>query len=294
VALANVSETRAAGVALAVAVAAVSTSAILIRWSDAPSVVQAFYRVVFTVALLAPLTARRYTADLQSLPRRELGVLAVTGALLAAHFALWFESLRWTTVAASVTLVQSQPLFVAVGAALLLNERFTRRTTAGAVVALAGTAVLSFGSRGSAVAPRPLYGGTLAVLAAAAFAGYVIVGRSFRQRLALLPYVTVVYAACALALGVAALVAGLPLASYPPHEWLLFLAMAVGPGILGHTLINWALAHLESGVVSVTLVAEPVASAALAAVLLGEIPGVATVLGGAVVLAGVAVTASGR
>ncbi len=58
---------------------------------------------------------------------------------------------------------------------------------------------------------------------------------------------------------------------YPPREWLLFLGMAVGPGVFGHTVINWALAHLESSVVSVSLLGEPVGSALLALLLLAEI-----------------------
>ncbi len=283
--------------ALVVAVAAVSTSAILIRLSEAPPTVAAMYRVAFTVGLLAPLAATSHRDHLAALSRRDAVVAGATGLALAAHFAAWFQAVEWTSVAASVTLVQAQPLFVAVGAALLLGERVGRRTAVGIAVALAGMVVMSLGDllAGAALAgPRPLAGDLLAVVGAVMAAGYVLAGRSLRQRVPLVPYVTVVYAVCTVALLGVVLARGHALGPYPASEWLLFLAMAVGPGIVGHTVINWSLGHLESAVVSVSLLGEPVGSTLLAVVVLGEVPSVATVAGGAVVLAGIYVTAGAR
>ena len=281
--------------ALAFAVLAISTSAILVRYSQAPSLVKAFYRVLFTVGLLAPVALVRHRSAIAGLSGRHLAAAGATGIALAVHFAAWFESLEWTSVAASVTLVQSQPLFVAIGAALLLGERLTRRIAIGIVVAVAGMAAMTLPGA-AMVGARPAYGNALALLGAVMAAGYVLAGRSLRQQVALVPYVTVVYTACAAALLAFALADGatVHLGAYPPREWLLFLAMAVGPGILGHTVINWALEHVESSVVSVTLLGEPVGSTLLAVVLLGEVPGLPTVAGAAVVLAGIYLAARGR
>ncbi|WP_415380969.1 DMT family transporter [Halosimplex sp. TS25] len=282
--------------ALVVAILAVSTSAILVRWSDAPPSVAAFYRVLFTVGLLGPLAFSRHGEDLRSLGRRDALAAGVTGVALAVHFAAWFQSVRWTSVAASVTLVQSQTLFVAVGAALYLDERLTLSKTAGILIALAGAVVMSLGELlgGAAVGPRPLAGNALALLGAVMMAGYVLAGRALRARIALVPYVTVVYSACAVVLGAFVIAQGDGLVGYPPVEWALFLAMAIGPGVFGHTVINWALEHVESSVVSVSLLGEPVGSTLLALVLLAEVPGRWTVVGGAVVLGGVYLTARAR
>ena len=283
--------------ALAVAIVAVSTSAILIRWSSAPAAVAAFYRVLLTTLLLAPVAVLRYREQFRGLRRRDVAVAGVTGLALAAHFAAWFESLAWTSVAASTTLVQAQPVFVAVGAALLLDERLSVRILAGIAITVAGAAVMSAAELlgGAALAgARPLNGDALALLGAVMAAGYVLAGRSLRQRMPLIPYVTVVYAVCALALLAWSLSQGHSLGPYPPREWLLFLGMAVGPGILGHTVINWVLEHVESTVVSVSLVGEPVGSTLLAVALLGEVPGGPTVVGGVVVLVGILLTARAR
>jgi drug/metabolite transporter (DMT)-like permease len=287
--------------ALAVAVLAVSTSAILVRWSGAPSLVKAFYRVLFTTLLLAPFAFTRYGSALRSLSVRDLLVACGSGLALALHFATWFESLNWTSVAASVTLVQSQPVFVAVGATLLLDERVARTKAAGIAVALVGMVLMSLAKGGSA-GPRPLYGNALAVVGAVMVAAYYLAGRSLRQRVPLVPYVVVVYGVCAVALFAfllgdtlaAGRAVGPALFDYPAEEWLLFLGMAVGPGIFGHTVFNWALAHLEASVVSVSLLGEPVGSTLLAVVLLSEVPGVATLVGGAIVLGGIYLTTRAR
>jgi drug/metabolite transporter (DMT)-like permease len=282
--------------ALGVAVVAVSTSAILVRWSQAPSTVKALYRVVFMTALVAPVAVRRHREDFRRIGRRDLAIAGLAGVALAAHFASWFASLDYTSVAASVTLVQSQPLFVAVGAYFLLGERVTRLTLVGIVVAVIGAAVMSLGqSTGTEQAAlNPPLGNALALFGAVMAAAYVLSGRSLRQRIALFPYVTVVYAASSIALLAIVLVQGASLFEYPPREWLLFLGMAIGPGIFGHTVVNWALEHLESSLVSVSLLGEPVGSTILALLLLSEVPDPVTIVGGTVVLGGIYGVAKAR
>jgi len=278
-------------VALTVAIVAVSTSAILIRLSEAPKGPMAFWRVAFTWLLLAPL-ALRSRADFGELRGRDLLSALLAGAALAAHFASWFESVDRTTVAASVTLVTTQPAFVAVGAALLLDESLSRRIALGIAIALAGSGLMSLdGLLGGTAAPGPLLGNALALAGAVLAAAYVLAGRSVRQRVALIPYVLVVYVVCAAGLLTYTLARGDPVFAYPAREWLLFLGMAIGPGVFGHTVVNWALAHVESSVVSVSFVGEPVGSTLLALLVLSEVPGVLTVAGGAVVLAGIYITA---
>ncbi|WP_232688691.1 DMT family transporter [Halobacterium zhouii] len=280
---------------VAVAVVAVSTSAILVDASDAPSLVKACYRVLFMTAAVAPFAFRK-RGEFSAVAGRDWALVTASGVLLAVHFAAWFASIEYTSIAASTTLVTTQPAFVAVGAWALLDEHVGPRVVAGILVAIVGSAVLSAGGLlgGSAVGSNPPLGNALAVLGAATAAGYTLAGRSARQRLSVWPYVFVVYGVCALALFCVAAWRGVALLGYPLHEWALFAAMALGPGVLGHTLINWALEYVESSVVSVSLLGEPVGSALLALILFSEVPGVFTIAGGAVVLLGIAVTTLGR
>ncbi|ELZ00074.1 DMT family transporter [Natrialba asiatica] len=277
--------------ALAFAIFAASTSAILVRWSHAPSSVAALYRVVFTTALVAPVALSRHRDEFGRLARRDIGFAVIAGIALAVHFAAWFESLNHTSVAASVTLVQTQPLFVALGAGLVLGERVSRETVVGLAIAIVGAAAMSFGDAGEApLSDATMYGNGLAVLGAVTVAGYVLAGRSIRQRVSLFPYVTVVYTACAVTLFALVGVQGHDFVAYPAREWLLFLGMAIGPGVFGHTVVNWVLEYLESVVVSVAWLGEPVGATVLALALLTEVPDPITVAGGLVVLAGIYVT----
>lgn len=297
-------------VGVAVAIAAISTSAILVRWSEAPSIVKAFYRMLFMTAAVAPF-ALRDRADLRAISGRDLGFATVAGLALAVHFASFFESLEWTTVAASVTLITTQPIFVVVVAATLLDERLTPRMVGGMGVALTGAFAMSIGplvidplfGGGEALhalvtafadSTTQLYGNALALGGAVLGAIYVLAGRSLRQRLSLFLYTFVVYAVSTVTLGVLAVGTGTPLLGYAPTEWVLFLAMALLPGMFGHTVINWALKYVESSVVSVSFLGEPVGSTLLALVLLGEVPAPVTVVGGAVVLLGIFVTSHAR
>ncbi|MFC7324696.1 DMT family transporter [Halorubrum rutilum] len=281
--------------ALALAVVAVSAGAILVRLSEAPSSVAAFYRVLFTTLPLLPVALWRYRAEFARVRHRDLAFAALSGVALALHFAAWFESLEWTSVAASVTLVQAQPVFVALGAWLLLRERVTRRMAVGIAVAVAGMVGMSLGDflGGVLVGPRPLYGNGLALVGAVTAAGYVLAGRSLRQRVSLVPYVVVVYGVCTVSLLAVVLLQGHPLAGYPSREWALFAGLALGPGLLGHTVLNWTLAHVESSVASVSLLGEPVGATLLAFVFLAEVPTPVTLVGGGVVLAGIALTSTG-
>ncbi|MBP1924027.1 drug/metabolite transporter (DMT)-like permease [Halorubrum alkaliphilum] len=279
---------------LVMAVLAVSVGAILVRWSNAPSSVAAFYRVLFTTLPLLPVALHRYRDQFRLIDRRDIAFATLSGIALALHFAAWFESLNWTSVAASVTLVQAQPVFVALGAWVLLRERVTRRMVAGIGIAVIGMVAMSLGDLlgGVLVGPNPLYGNALALFGAVMTAGYVLAGRSLRQRLALVPYVVIVYGACTVSLLLIVVTQGHPLTGYPPREWLVFAGLALGPGLFGHTVINWALAHLESSVVSVSLLGEPVGATILAVILLSEVPTFVTIVGGIVVLVGITFTSS--
>ena len=277
-------EARKSGVALsavAVGVLAVSAAAIFIRFAEAPALAVAFWRNALGVLVLLPIALYRRDVFPQG---RALLVGVASGVALGAHFGFWISSLDYTSVAASVVLVCTQPVFVAVLAYLVFGERTSPLSFFGILVALAGTVVIaSDGSVGSAT----FFGNTLAVIGAITIAVYVLIGRSLRTTgVGVLPYSIVVYASAAATLAPAALYAGTPLWGYSGETWFWLWAVTLGPQILGHTVFNWALRYVDASIISGTILAEPVVSAFLAWLILSERPGLATILGGAVVLLG--------
>ena len=218
------------------------------------------------------------------------------GAALALHFWSWNASIKLTTVAASVVLVNLQPAVVALVSVIWLREAPTRRQWLGIGVAMFGAAIVAFpdlSSRGSIRGSRALGGDLLAVFGAVTAACYVVVGRRLRPSLDIWPYVGLVYGACFVVLIGCAAAVHAPVAVQPPRELAIFAGLAIGPMLLGHTGLNWALRYLPAYVVNVTVLGEPVGATVLAAVLpsIHERPGGATVIGGALILAGIFVTA---
>ena len=268
--------------AVLVGVLAVGAAAIFIRLADAPALGIAFWRCALGVLALLPLAALRR----EKVPEgRDLGTGAVAGIALGAHFGTWIASLDYTSVAASVVLVSTTPIFVAVAAYLLFGERTSVVSFVGIALAIAGTTAIAGGGPGSDTAA--LLGNVLALAGAVAMAVYVLIGRSLRTGgVGALPYSIVGYSAAALALLPVALLSGVQLWGYSATTWFWLFVVTLGPQLLGHTVLNWALEYVRASIVSGAILAEPVIAALLAWLILSERPGLATLLGGLVVLAG--------
>jgi drug/metabolite transporter (DMT)-like permease len=279
---------------LVLGVAAVSTSAPLIRLADAPPLAVAFYRNAFGALALLPIVLISRRHEVRTLGRGEAGPLVMAGALLAVHFAAWIPSVSLTTVAASTVLVTTQPIWAAAGERVLFGERIRGGAVTGIALALAGAALISgfdFVASAEAFAGDPL-----ALLGAITAAGYLLTGRRLRQRLSLPTYAALVYGVCSVLLLVAVLVTGTPLFGYEPRAWVLFVLMAAGPQILGHTVFNYLLRDVDATVVALAIMGEPVGASLLALALFGEVPPASALAGGVLVLFGiyVAVTAQTR
>lgn len=290
-----------AGIVLALSVFGISWAAPLIRLSSAPPLAIAAWRLLIAeVVLLTILVWRREWIAWQRLSRRDHLIAACAGGMLALHFWSWNASLAYTTVAASVVLVNLQPAIVAAGSALLLSEPVTRRQLGGLMVGIVGAllvavpALLGSGSQAGLATSAPfglpprIFGDLLALLGAVTASVYYLAGRRLRATLDLVPYVALVYGWCTLVLFALALARGDRLGPYGLTDWSIFAGLAAGPMLLGHTGMNWALRHLPAHVVNLTVLGEPVGASLLAMLIpaIGERPDLWTVAGGGLILGG--------
>jgi drug/metabolite transporter (DMT)-like permease len=282
--------------ALAVGIAAISSGSLFVRFAqaDAPSLAVAAYRLFLAALLLLPWAWFRHRGDLRRLKASDWGWLLASGIFLAVHFATWITSLEYTSVASSVALVSTSPLWVALFAWLAWREPLTKRLAAGLALALGGSVVISLAEARAAISASPLLGNGLALSGAMAVSGYWLIGRRLRRRLPLLPYVTVVYGAAALSLLAAAMFLHQPLTGFRPATWGWFLLLALVPQHLGHSSFNWALGKLPASYVAVATLGEPVGAALLAYFFLGETPTWLKLGAGALILAGIFLAVSRR
>lgn len=277
---------------LVLAVLGVSLSGPLVRLSSAHPIAIAVWRLIYSLAIIAiPVLWTGAWRHWLSLDRRSIGIAAAGGVLLALHFWSWNASVGLTTIAASVVLVNIQPLIVGALSAYWLSESPSRQQWLGIGVALAGALVVVWPdlARGVSTSGSALLGDGLALIGAITAATYYVIGRRLRATIDLWAYVGLVYGVCLATLLMLALALSVPLGPFPAQENAIFAGLALGPMLLGHTGMNWALRHARAYQVNIVLLGEPVGATIIAAMLPGicELPTLFTLGGGILILAGI-------
>ncbi|KAB8139636.1 DMT family transporter [Chloroflexia bacterium SDU3-3] len=283
-------------IVLLIGIFAVASSSILIRFAQGLGVTStsiAAWRLILAAIILLPIALTHGRAELRLLGRRELALGAVAGLFLALHFITWISSLEYTSVASSVALVSTNPLWVGLASLLIFRERLSRLTMAGIALTVGGSALIGLSDSGGHGAANALLGDALALLGAISVSIYYLIGRELRRTLGTLSYIWLVYSSGALVMVAISLLGALAqgralasLAQFPPMGWALLLGLALGPQLMGHTIFNWALRHFSATFVTIALLGEPMGSALLALLLFGEpfqplqLAGFAVLLGG--------------
>ena len=272
---------------IVVGVIGISLSSIFVKYSAAPSAVTAAWRLIWTVLLMTPvvLGKREVRRELGETDRKTAILSVLSGLFLAIHFALWFESLRHTTVASSTTIVCTEVIWVSLGFCMFLKGKLTKKAVAAIGVTFAGSVLIALAD--SASGDAHLYGDVLALLAAAAVAVYMLIGRVVRTEASTTVYTYLVYTACGAVLMILCMVQGYGLFSFGFSAVIVGLLLAVFSTILGHSIFSWCLKFFSPSFVSASKLCEPVVAAILAGFLFGEVPTALQLLGGGLILGGV-------
>jgi drug/metabolite transporter (DMT)-like permease len=277
-------------IALGIGVAAVSTGAIFARLADAPAIVIAAYRVGLASLIIAPVVWIKAKNEIINLSRREVLLAALSGFFLALHFAAWISSLGYTSIANSVVLVNTNPMWVGILTPLITGERIGKASIAGIVISVAGAAVIGAGDY--AGGDNALLGDFLALIGGICAAFYLLIGRNLRRKLSLAAYVMVCYGSAAVFLWIAVLSFGMQITGYSAVTVASFFGLAVVSQIIGHTCFNWALRWFTPGLVAVTLLGEPIGSTMLAYIIFDEKLTLLKLVGGSLILAAIYISAS--
>ena len=287
-------------VVLGAALLIVSSAAILIRVAQAEgvnSITIAAWRLTIAAVLLWPLVWAKSSTEIFALKKRDWLLGAAAGIFLALHFAAWISSLGFTSVASSTALVTTNPIWIALVSWLFFREQLGRWLVLGIAAAILGSALIFLsdarlveGSGGS----NPMLGNALAVVGSLTVCGYLLIGRRLRKTMSLLPYIWLVYSSAAVALLLTAVLSGAALTGLSSRAWLCLIALALGPQLLGHSAINWALKHVSATFIAITILGEPIGSALLAWLIFGERFAPLQLAGFAMLLAGIYLAARGE
>jgi drug/metabolite transporter (DMT)-like permease len=270
---------------LVLGIVSVSFAAVFIRLADAPPLVIAAYRMLIAAVIITPFYLARPRRLSKKLLKQDILLILLSAISLALNFVLWITSLEYTSIASSVVLATSHPVFVAVISFFLWQERLNRKAVLGIVVALGGVVIINYG--GFTLSAEALLGNILALLAAAAVGIYLIIGRHLREKISLLPYLSSVYIGAALMLLAAMLIGGYSFTGYSANTYLMFLLLALIPQLVGHSILNKAVRLMPATIVSVAILGEPVGAIILGYIILGEGITVIELIGSILTLGGI-------
>lgn len=294
-------------IATAVGILFVSTASIFVRFaqSEASSIVIAASRLLIASIILIPLTLIRFKNEWKQLSWQDLLKGGLSGLFLALHFSAWTTSLELTSVASSVVLVTTTPLWVAIFSPLVLKESIRRPVVAGLLIAIAGSSIVGIGqacefNQGKLVYQtlgvnnQVILGNFLALFGAWMAAGYMLMGRQLRKKLNTVSYSALVYGIAALILLTVVIIRREPIFSFSGETYLWLLALGIFPQLLGHSSLNWALKYLSATYVSLTLLGEPIGTIILALIFLKESPTFLEWVGASLILLGIVVASLQR
>lgn len=261
-----------------------SFSAILVRFSTAPSMVLVFYRMLFAALMMAVPGIRAFGKERENLTKKELLCCLVSGFFLALHFTAYFESVKQTSITCSVVLVNTEVFFVSFILLFFFHEKISAKRWAGILIAFAGSLIIAIGD--SADLSGSLRGDLYALSGAAFVSVYTTMGRICRKNMSTASYTAAVYGIAALVTFLLLLVTGTPVSGYGPVNLLTAFGMTVLCTLLGHSVINWGLKYISPAFISAARLLEPVFSALLGILFFREIPSGTAVLGAVVIITG--------
>lgn len=279
---------RLAFAALIAGAMGIAFSPIFVRLSDLGAPVTAFWRPALAVPILLLWVAFHNNGPApKRMPatRGDVALLVLSGFMFAGDLFFWHWSVQYTSVANSTLLANFAPIFVTLGSWLLFKERFTPTFLAALGLGIGGAVVLMGDSL--TIGVDNLLGDALALVTALFYGGYIIVVGRLRTRFStavIMCWSSIVTSAFLLPM---ALLYDGPMITLTLFGWAMLLGLGLVSHAGGQSLIAYALAHLPAAFSSLSLLVQPVASAVLAWIILGESIGAWQVLGGAIVMTGI-------
>ncbi|MBR5783200.1 MAG: DMT family transporter [Clostridia bacterium] len=271
---------------IVIGVLGIGLSAILVKYSAAPSAVTAASRLIWTVLLMSPAVwgKKNIRTELFSCGSKTVILSIVSGIFLAAHFVLWFESLQHTSVASSTALVCTEVIWVSIGYCLFLKGKITIKAGLAIAIAFIGSVIIAFADSTS---EAHLLGDALSLASAIAVAVYMLLGREVRKKASTTVYTYLVYSACALSLLILCVAQDTHLFGYGISPVIVGLLLSAFSTLLGHSIFSWCLKFFSPSFISAAKLLEPVVAALLAVFLFAEIPSPLQILGALFILGGV-------
>ncbi len=273
------------GIFLFIGVAALSMSAIFVKLANAPALIVAFYRLLFSFIIILPIVLIKNFKELVNINKKDLLLSLIAGIALSLHYSMWFQSLKYTSVASSTVIVTLQPLFSIIAGYFIFKERYTKLAILGFIIAIVGSVIIGWGDfRVSAYA---LFGDILAFISAGLMSANFVLGQCVRKRLSAITYTALTYFSASILSFFITIISDTNFVGYPFYTWLNILGLTLISTMLGHVIFMWLLKWFSASVVSMTILGEAVGACILGYFILKESISINQIIGIIVILFGI-------
>lgn len=275
-------------VSLAAGLITFGLAAILVRIADADPIAVVMVRTVGAFLLLLPFYWTRPASQRTPFSGRDGYLFATAGICLGLHFTLWTASLSYTSVASASVLVCIHPIILIIAERLFFKSRFATGVWLGVVTAFVGSIMLGLTDQTSSIGSNPALGNTMAFLAATSFVVYILIGQELRKKAGWLEYIFPVYTWSAIFCVTVFVFSGFPMGEGSSF-WLASIALALGPQLIGHGSMNYAIKYIQPTMLSMSILVEPILATIAAIILFSEIPPFASVMAMTIIASGLTV-----
>lgn len=268
----------------------ISFSAIFFAMAEVSPMTGAFFRAVYALPVLFVLWLLRRSRDRRPMRRRWIAMGA--GIALGLDIVAWHAAIEYIGTGLATLLANTSVIFVALGAWVLLRERPRNTTLMAIPVILIGVTLVSGVGQGDAFGSDPIRGTLLALVAAAFYATFFLGFRHSNEEQApgTGPLMEATLGAAVAALVLGAVTGDIDLAiSFPTHGWL--MALALGSQVFGWLLIGYAMPRLPAAETATIILLQPALTIVWGAIIFSERPSLTQIIGGIIILSGVAFVA---
>lgn len=274
---------RTINILFIITIICISLSAIFVKLSDAPSTVMVMYRMFLACPLLFPLCIK-YRKYFLQITKTEWLAIIIAGVFLGAHFGLWFESLKHTTVASSTLILALQPAIALIGGLIFFKEKLDMRLLVAMVIAFIGVVIVGGGNLG--LNQEAFYGNILSLFAVISVVCYLLIGQRNVKSVNHWIYSFLVFFMAGVTMLIINLLGSVPLIGYTTNDWIVFALLAIFPSS-AHIIFNLLLKYVNTTTVSMSTLGEPIGASILAIFILGEIITPIEIIGGILIIVGI-------
>ncbi len=245
----------------------------------------AFYRMAIgSILMLLPFVGQVRREPITT-AKGAIWLSILGGIFFGLDLTFWTTGIVMSGATIPTLMANTAPLWVGLGAWLIFQEKQRLNFWIGLLVALLGATVI-LGQDFSRAANFGM-GGVFGLLAAVFYGAYYLVTQCARAHVRTLPYFWITTTSSATFLLVINLIRGYSFVQYSRSTFLNFLAIGLIVQVFGWLAVNYAQGYISAPLVSATLLAQPVLTAFIAWVLLGEVFTIWQIVGGFGVIAGV-------